>query len=385
MSRTLIRFCAAQLALLLLAMPMVTGAQADNLADALEDIGISDAQVTVADDGITVAYDQPIAGIGPWESVLYRVATIVGTCDEHSNDVLPVILRVTYDDGNVMQITGQMDDAAAFLEGDLTPDEYDARLDFQPLTRGPAIVAETCHIAQEDTCANSEACACYPNESCEPEDDAADLRGCVVSSEPENARLQDGQYVCDDGYVWNAGITACELPQSCPSGTFAFNGECVSRSSSAATDYDDYGGGYKPLGGLVGLCGAALCLLVPVVLVVVLVLRRRKRRRAEDGSSDQTPASVAAPASALRPEPAQALPATSAPLPPPPLLPEAFLALEKRHSELRQSFAAGQLSQDAYHQALRQLVVQDARGHWAYSSGQWMWFDGTQWVPRHPL
>jgi len=67
-----------------------------------------------------------------------------------------------------------------------------------------------------------------------------------------------------------------------------------------------------------------------------------------------------------------------------PLLPEAFLALERRHSQLRQSFAAGQINQDAYHQALQQLVVQDTRGHWSYSAGQWMWFDGTQWVTRHP-
>jgi len=369
MSRTLIRICAAQLALLLLAIPMVTGAQTDDLADALEDIGVLDAQVTIADDGITVAYDQDIAGIGPWESVLYRVATIVGTCDEHSDDVLPVILRVTYDDGNVMQITGQMDDAAAFLESDLTPDEYDARLDFQPLTRGPTIVAETCDVAQEDTCANSEACACYPNESCEPEDDAADLRGCVVNTEPVNSRLQDGQYVCDDRYVWNADLTACELPLSCPSATFVFNGECVSRDSSAAdTDYDDYSGGYKPLGGLVGLCGAALCLLVPVVVVVVLVLRRRKRRR----SAEETPIEeYVAVAEDVSTQQAAAIPAA-------PLLSEPFNSLEVQHTQLKQAYAAGQLSQDAYHQALRQLVVQDARGHWAYSSGQWMWFDGTQ-------
>ncbi|MCJ7738031.1 MAG: hypothetical protein MUQ10_12095 [Anaerolineae bacterium] len=385
MARSTIALRIGLLVLVLLLVPGAAAAQSDDLARALEDMNVLRAKVSFTDVNITIAYHETIATLGPWESVLYRIANIIAVADDHSSNDLPVVLHITYDDGNIMQISGSMDDAADFLDGEFSPDDYEAKLTFQPITRGPVVVDAVCDAAQGDNCTYQDACGCYPNESCEPEDDAADVRGCVVSSEPENALLQNGLYVCAAHYVWNEDLTACELPLSCPSGTFAFNGECVSRSSSAAnTDYDDYGGGYKPLGGLVGLCGAALCLLVPVVLVVVLVLRRRKRRRAEDGSSDQTPAPVAAPTSALRPEPVEAPPSAPTPLPPHPVLPEAFLALERRHSQLRQSFAAGQISQEAYRQALQQLVVQDERGHWAYSSGQWMWFDGTQWVTLHP-
>ena len=376
MARSTITLRIGLLVLALLAAPGAAVAQSDDLAEALEDINVLGAEVSFTDANITIAFHETIATLGPWESVLYRIANIIAVADDHSSNDLPVVLHITYDDGNMMQISGSMDDATDFREGELSPDDYEAKLRFVPITRGPVALAEVCEAAEGRDCTNWDACACYPGETCDPGAGEADDRGCVAESAPGRAHLENGQYVCDDGYVWDADITACELPLSCPSGTFAFNGECVSRDSSAAdTDYDDYGGGYKPLGGLVGLCAAALCLLVPVVLVVVLVLRRRKRRRRAEEIPIEEYVTVAEDVSAQQ---AAAIPAA-------PLLSEPFNSLERRHAQLKQAYAADELSQDAYHQALRQLVVQDARGHWAFSSGRWMWFDGTQWVPRHPL
>ncbi|MBN1246145.1 MAG: hypothetical protein JXC32_00715 [Anaerolineae bacterium] len=388
------------------ALPAAVSAQADDIATALERIGIAGAQVAVDGDTVTVAYELALASLGPWESFLHQTANIMTIVREHSDHDVAVVLRITYDDGNVIQITGRTDGAVAFHDGQLSFDEYDAMLEFRPVTRGPAITGTVCEPELGDNCATSDACACYPNESCDPDATAANARGCVLISEPANAHLNEAQYICNEGYVWNSDLTACEMPLVCPEGTFAFNGECIAHEQEAeapvaAPDNQTLGSrSGSGLGTLALICGGGLCLLVPMGVVAVLILRGKRRQRSADQTPHLTPTAPQAEQIGLRstgalPPVPQATPLQGAvphatpapevaPSPPPPPLPTPFLELERQYADLNKAYVAGQMDRTAFRQALAALVLRDDRGYWSFSPGRWMWFDGSQWVHRDP-
>ena len=60
-----------------------------------------------------------------------------------------------------------------------------------------------------------------------------------------------------------------------------------------------------------------------------------------------------------------------------------FKTVEQKYKELRSQFEAGQLTEQAYKDRLKELMVQDEQGRWwsiGYETGRWSYHDGTGWV-----
>jgi len=108
----------------------------------------------------------------------------------------------------------------------LSAQEFMDVLEFQPLTRGPLLVPGECEPTSGETCADFPECGCYPGETCDPSDSRANERGCVPGPAPANAHMVGSEYVCDDGYQWNADLSACVPVQQCPPNAFVFDDDC---------------------------------------------------------------------------------------------------------------------------------------------------------------
>jgi hypothetical protein len=64
-----------------------------------------------------------------------------------------------------------------------------------------------------------------------------------------------------------------------------------------------------------------------------------------------------------------------------------FAQVEERVAKLRQSLAAGHMTEDQFKFQLREMMVEDEDGNWwmvGYETGQWYRHDGTDWVRANP-
>ncbi|MCP4538124.1 MAG: hypothetical protein GY832_13365 [Chloroflexi bacterium] len=64
-----------------------------------------------------------------------------------------------------------------------------------------------------------------------------------------------------------------------------------------------------------------------------------------------------------------------------------FGQVEARVAKLRQSLAAGHLTDDQFKFQLREMMVEDENGNWwmiGYETGEWYRHDGTDWVRADP-
>ncbi len=279
---------------LILVIPAAVHAQDTDLENALRGLRLNEPQVKLEADTALVIYQQPVADMGSIEAELERVARILVLFADHLPAKGEVTLQQRFDDGQIMQVVGSPALGSAFLDGEMDANAFEMALRFEPLTRGPLIFEGSCDLPAGDSCESNPACACYPDESCAPADPAANLKGCVATTEPANAHLEGSEWACNEGYVWNGEMTDCEATVDCPDGTSLMDGECVADVPTAEpaasaeeapltqTPEEDE----EPLGGLIDptwlLLGAGGCiclvgLLVVAAVVVFLVMRRRKK------------------------------------------------------------------------------------------------------------
>jgi hypothetical protein len=185
----------------------------------------------------------------------------------------PVTLRLVFADGQVIEVSGNKADAQLFLSGGIDESEYLMRLETAPITRGPLVVPGLCEPAKGESCANAEECGCYDTQTCQPSSSSADFRGCVEETLPANAHLEDGEYVCDVGYVWNGDLSACIPPVVCPEGELEVDGVCYAGGVEESSD----GGICLLFFGFI-LLSAPFLLIGGLILVVVayLVLKKKK-------------------------------------------------------------------------------------------------------------
>ena len=64
-----------------------------------------------------------------------------------------------------------------------------------------------------------------------------------------------------------------------------------------------------------------------------------------------------------------------------------FAEVNARYVDLLNSYRAGTLSADDFDSRLKEMMVQDSQGRWwakSRESGQWHYYDGTNWVAADP-
>ncbi len=198
-----------------------------SLHDHLTTYGLSNFSITTGDNEVSIAYEQTIAEFSNFSEMLDRIAEILQIVADELGSDYKVIIKQIFDDGQIIQITIKAAYGNAYLSETLSVDEFRAFMTFQPLTRGPIMVAGECESNSGENCENCPECGCYPGEICDPGDPAANERGCVVVTPPANAHLKGNQYVCDEGYEWNAELTNCVQLIECPENAFKFNGTCA--------------------------------------------------------------------------------------------------------------------------------------------------------------
>jgi hypothetical protein len=72
---------------------------------------------------------------------------------------------------------------------------------------------------------------------------------------------------------------------------------------------------------------------------------------------------------------------------PRPQVPPQFAEAKRRLAVLRTRYQAGELDSAAFDAELQKLVVRDeSGGYWTLTpgSGEWYWYDGSQWVRQEP-
>jgi hypothetical protein len=208
--------------------PGAVGAEGEEaiLTNRLLTAGIDVSSVMTSAGEVTVEYSQPVAELNSVFDVLQAVGTILAAVSEEMPSAQTCVVVQHFDDGQIMQVIGTPSNGAAFTGQRLSPEEFMATLEFRALTRGPMLVPGQCEPGSGQNCANCAECACYPEETCDPGNPRANERGCVVGAPPANAHLVGSEYVCDDGYEWNEGLSACVPVKHCPPHSFSFDGEC---------------------------------------------------------------------------------------------------------------------------------------------------------------
>lgn len=369
------------LILLLSSIPFAAAAQQADLTQSLVDLGLSDPQVTLGDNQALVTYKQPVAGMGEYEAELEKIAQILALFEDQLSPQAEITVRQLFDDGQIMQIVSTPAQGKSFLAGEMTADDFVLALSFEPQTRGPVIVEGTCNIDAGDTCQSNQACTCYPNEECRPGDAAANSKGCVTLSEPANAHLEGSEYACNDGYVWNSDLTACEPELVCPEGMVeSINRECVQQVTIVPeTNLDQVPDfietepkSFQVPTWLWFVAGGGCIIFVGLIILLFVMLRRRKKHAPEPAPARQPAAQPAPTRQAAYP-------------PPPPALPEPFAGLERRYNAILSSYQSGGMSQEMYQAEMKKLVVQDSEGrYWTLTPSGWLWYDGQRWIPAQP-
>jgi len=216
--------------------------------------GIAVTSVSTSGSVVTVEYDLPVAEVNTVIDVLLNVGTVLSTVAGEMPSSQKAVVVQYFDDGQIMEISGAPQDGVAFVNKQLSAEQFMDRLVFRPLTRGPLLVPGECEPSQGETCKDYPECGCYPGETCDPSNPQANERGCVPGAAPANAHLVGSEYVCNNGYEWNADLSACVPVTQCPPNAFSFAGECHCEAGyewNAAgtecvpvqTDVGDTGGG----------------------------------------------------------------------------------------------------------------------------------------------
>ena len=201
-------------------------AQAETIEDILSSYGFKEPRVSISGNEVLVEYKQPISEFAPLSDEFGKIALILTTVADELSPTYLVRIRQYFDDGQIMELVGNPEDGKAFLDNQISEETFSERLEFKPLTRGPAILPGVCEPDKGENCENCEDCVCYPNEFCDPTDPKANKRGCVVDYIPPNSHLVGSEYVCDEGYEWNSDSTGCVPEKKCPPNSFKFQGEC---------------------------------------------------------------------------------------------------------------------------------------------------------------
>ena len=214
--------------LVALLAPAVVSAEGEEatITNRLMTSGVAVTSVATSGSEVTVEYEQPVAEVNSVVDVLQKVGTILAVVSEEVPAAQLGIVVQYFDDGQIMQVSGAPSDGAAFMNQQLTAQEFMDLLVFRPLTRGPVMVPGECEPGKGENCENCPECACYPGETCDPGNPQANERGCVPGAAPANSHLVGSQYVCNDGYEWSGDLSACVPALQCPPNAFSFQGEC---------------------------------------------------------------------------------------------------------------------------------------------------------------
>ncbi|MBC8457238.1 MAG: PKD domain-containing protein, partial [Deltaproteobacteria bacterium] len=197
------------------------------IEEALSSYGLEEPKVSISGNEVVIEYKQPVSEFSTMDGELRKIANILDIVSDELSNTYLVKIQQRFDDGQIMEIIGKPEDGKAFLSGHISTEIFWLeRLEFKPLTRGRPFVPGICEPDKGENCENSEKCACYPNEICEPDNPEADAKGCVEQYAPPNSHLVGSEYVCDDGYEWNSDLTGCVPEKKCPSNSFEFQGEC---------------------------------------------------------------------------------------------------------------------------------------------------------------
>jgi len=188
--------------------------------------GIAVTSVTTSGSVVTVEYDQPVADVNTVVDVLLKVGTVLSTVAAEMPSAQAVMVIQYFDDGQIMEISGAPQDGVAFVDQQLTAEQFMDALEFRPLTRGPLMVEGECEPSKGENCKDNPECGCYPGETCDPTSAQANERGCVSGAAPANSHLVGSEYVCNDGYEWSSDLSSCVPIKQCPPNAFAFQGDC---------------------------------------------------------------------------------------------------------------------------------------------------------------
>ena len=206
---------------ILLLLPIVAAAAPGPLEQALEKAGLEGARVEQTGDHLRVSgrYGETALAEPALRRALLSALLAVREAD---GDATRVALELTLPDGQVLEVEGdprlfQADmDEVRFLRA--------ARVRF--LTRGPTLTPGPC--PPKTGCRRDpERCPCEPGSLCEPDDAAADKRGCISVRASQNTEVRGGVSLCAPGHTWDEKGLDCVPAPSCGPGGLENGGSCV--------------------------------------------------------------------------------------------------------------------------------------------------------------
>jgi hypothetical protein len=212
------------------------------LEAALDAAGLEAVQIERAGDGVTLAFkyaDKELAEARLRQTLVRTMTTL----REHGGEISRAALNVELADGQVLQVTGSP--AAFYADMDEIGFLRTARIRF--LTRGPASTPGPCLPGRKMTCRrNPERCPCEPGTICEPGEEMADERGCMLVRSSQNAEILGARFMCKPGHTWDRQGHDCVPIPDCGGAGLEYGGECV---CPPGVDKDPSGGCRAPAGG----------------------------------------------------------------------------------------------------------------------------------------
>jgi len=194
-----------------------------SLSQKLAQNGVQKPTVTIEDSRVLVTFKAEVKNM-EGQKLMNQVLTVFTQVKANHPSNRNATILIRFSDGQLMEVSG---DPSDFSER-MSESEFIGKANFRFLTRGPPNTPGPCLTEEGMNCLkDQDECPCKPGEVCDINDGKADKGGCAMGYPPKNAHLMGSEYVCNQGYEWDAEGLDCKPAPTCGEGAFGFQGKCV--------------------------------------------------------------------------------------------------------------------------------------------------------------
>lgn len=206
---------------LALLLPTVAAAAPGPLEQALDRAGLAEARIAQTEDHLRVSCRVGEAALAEPALRKALLSALLAVREAHG-DVTRVALELTLPGGQMLEVEGD----PRLFRADMDEVHFLRAARVRFLTRGPTLTPGPCK-PKTGCRRDPERCPCEPGSLCEPDDSAADERGCIAVRASQNTEVRSGASPCKPGHAWDEKGLDCVPAPGCGPEGLENGGSCV--------------------------------------------------------------------------------------------------------------------------------------------------------------